>query len=307
MGRIPRPPRLRQGARLDAREGEAVRYSRRQHALDSGLSLRTLYRALDALHDSGLVFTLSSGEGTTPGVLVVRVPRRGLPDTTRTTGESRSLTGVSTSPSGALYRLRHGAGRIGKVKAAVLEAVVDCSEGVSLAELCERLGSKPNTLGKHLSVLVDRDLVERTERGRYRPADDWERVLDRERTLGGEKLAENLDRQRYQRQREAYALYLEEKRRRLEEQKDDPREAHAPDDGPHEEEPDVPHEEGPVVGSASEVLALAHSVLGVIPPKYREDSPLPAPERGRDPLVHRDTEKARAYRASRARRKEMAV
>ncbi len=278
----------------------AVRYSRRQHALDSGLSLRTLYRALEALFDSGLVYPLSSGEGTTPGVLVVRVPRRGLPDTTQTTLESHPPTGVTTSPSGALYRLRYGAGRLGKVKAALLEAVVDCGAEVSRAELCERLGSKPNTLGKHLKVLVDRGLVERTEGGRYRPADDWERVLDRERTLGGEKKAENLDRQRYQIQREAYRLYLEEKRRRLEEREEDPREAPAPDDGP-QEEPDAPHEEEPVVDSVADVLELARSSLGVIPPKHREDPPYPAPERGRDPLVHVGTKQARRYGGVRER------
>jgi hypothetical protein len=46
---------------------------------------------------------------------------------------------------------------------------------------------------------------------RYRPADNWPHALDRERTLTGEKLAERLDEQGYEREREAYRGYLAHK------------------------------------------------------------------------------------------------
>jgi DNA-binding transcriptional ArsR family regulator len=85
------------------------------------------------------------------------------------------------------------------------------SPGASRAELAERLGVKPDSLSRPLKKLVDRGLVERGGRGSYRPAEDWPQVLERERLLGGERLAENLDRAQYEREREAYRRRLVER------------------------------------------------------------------------------------------------
>jgi DNA-binding MarR family transcriptional regulator len=112
--------------------------------------------------------------------------------------------------SEALYRLRHGPGRIGKARGAVLEAVVECP-GVSRGELAARLGKKPDSLSRPLKELVDRGLIERCGKGSYRPADDWRRALDRKRALTGKELAQRLDEQLYEREREAYRRYLAEK------------------------------------------------------------------------------------------------
>jgi DNA-binding MarR family transcriptional regulator len=112
--------------------------------------------------------------------------------------------------SEALYRLRHGPGRIGKSDAAVLEAVVQCP-GVSRGQIATKLGKKAESLSRSLKKLVDRGLIERCGMGHYRPTDDWQQKLERERTLTGEKLAERLDDQQYEREREAYRLYLAEK------------------------------------------------------------------------------------------------
>jgi DNA-binding transcriptional ArsR family regulator len=92
----------------------------------------------------------------------------------------------------------------------VLEAVVEWP-GVSRAELAAKLGKKPDSLSRPLKKLVDRGLIERCGNGRYRPTDNWQQVLDRERTLTGEKLTERLDEQQYGREREAYQRYLAEK------------------------------------------------------------------------------------------------
>jgi len=112
--------------------------------------------------------------------------------------------------SETLYRLRHGPGRIGKSAAAVLEAVVECP-GVSRAELAAKLGKKPDSLSRPLEKLVDRELIERSRKGRYRPTNNWQHALDRERTLTGEELSERLDEQGYEREREAYRRYLAHK------------------------------------------------------------------------------------------------
>jgi DNA-binding transcriptional ArsR family regulator len=97
----------------------------------------------------------------------------------------------------------------------VLEAVVECP-GVSRAELAAKLGKKPDSLSRPLKKLVDRELIERCGKGCYRPTDDWQQVLDREGMLSGEKLTERLDEQQYEREREAYRLYLAHKEASIE-------------------------------------------------------------------------------------------
>jgi len=129
-----------------------------------------------------------------------------------------------------LYRLRHGAGRIGKVRGGVFEAVLECGGGVSRAELAGRLGAKPNTLGKHLRKLVDRNLLERRSRGRYWPAENWERALDKQRLKHGELEAEDKDRRRYEEDRKQHRERLAQKREAAEARaaSDQPRETHEP-------------------------------------------------------------------------------
>lgn len=91
----------------------------------------------------------------------------------------------------------------------MLEAVVE-SPGASRTELAARLGVKPDSLSRPLRELVARGLIERLRKGRYGPADNWQHALDRERMLTGEKLAERLDEQEYERKREAYRQFLVE-------------------------------------------------------------------------------------------------
>jgi DNA-binding IclR family transcriptional regulator len=87
---------------------------------------------------------------------------------------------------------------------------VECPS-VSRAELAAKLGKKPDSLSRPLRKLVDRGLIERCGKGRYRPTDNWQQLLDGERTLTGEKLAERLDERQFEREREAYQRYLAEK------------------------------------------------------------------------------------------------
>ena len=187
----------------------AVRISVRRLALDAGLGKTATQDALTELEDSGLVHRPSKGNGPVPGTLALRVPDTDVAGTFVPPPQPL-LTVPPSSVSEALYRLRHGAGRIGKSAAAVLEVVVECP-GASRGELAAKLGVKPESLSRPLKKLVDRELIERCGKGHYRPTGDWQQKLDRERTLTGEKLAERLDEQQYEREREAYRLYLAEK------------------------------------------------------------------------------------------------
>jgi DNA-binding MarR family transcriptional regulator len=77
----------------------AVRISLRQLAEDAGVSKPTVLKALEGLDERLLVYRLSSGEGTKPDVLVLRVPRRGAPLPIRTTSPAPP-TGKATPPQG---------------------------------------------------------------------------------------------------------------------------------------------------------------------------------------------------------------
>ena len=188
----------------------AVRISSvRRLALDAGLGKTATVDALAVLRSSGLVYRPSGGDGAAPGSLALRVPNTDVAGTFVPPPQP-PLTVPPSSVFEALYRLRHGPGRIGKSAAAVLEAVVECP-GVSRAELAAKLGKKADSLSRSLKKLVDRGLIERCGKGRYRPTDNWQQLLDRERALTGEKRAERLDEQQYEREREAHRQYLAEK------------------------------------------------------------------------------------------------
>jgi DNA-binding transcriptional ArsR family regulator len=193
---------------MHKRRDVAVRISVRRLGLDAGLGKTATQDALAELDASRLVYRASRGHGPVPGSLALRVPDTDVSGTF--VPPQPPLTVPSSSVSEALYRLRHGPGRIGKSAAAVLEAVVECP-GVSRAELAAKLGKEADSLSRPLKKLVDRGLIERCGKGRYRPTDNWQQLLDRERTLTGEKRAERLDEQQYEREREAYRQYLAHK------------------------------------------------------------------------------------------------
>ena len=149
-----------------------------------------------------------------PGVLALRLPKGYKPEPFAPPSSAPS-TGTALYPSagalGALHQIRHGYG-LGKLDGDVLERVVE-APGVSRQELAARLGPgrKPETLKRPLKQLREAGLVENRVRGRYWPVEGWQHVLDRVRTMSGEKLAENLAQQRDEREREAYRRHLAEK------------------------------------------------------------------------------------------------
>src|SRR5829696_1383924 len=99
---------------------------------------------------------------------------------------------------------REGVQRIGKSKAAILSAVVDCGGEVSRAELAEKLGRKPASMRTPLRWLVEAGLLVKPRRGYYAaPADIAERLEDA-RVLGREPEADRLQIAEHNRQRQAY-------------------------------------------------------------------------------------------------------
>jgi DNA-binding MarR family transcriptional regulator len=119
--------------------------------------------------------------------------------------EGETSSSVSTRPLfRTLYRLRWGSGRINKSRAAILAAVVECPTSIKRRELAERLGRKPESLKKPLKWLVDNGLLVHTGYGRYAAPEDLERRIEDARELAGEPLADRLQMERNERQRESY-------------------------------------------------------------------------------------------------------
>jgi hypothetical protein len=73
------------------------------------------------------------------------------------------------------------------------------------------VGRARDLRSRSVARLEGAGVVEVLEGGVVRLRDDWLDALDRERTLSGEKLAGNLDRQRHEREREAYRQHLAER------------------------------------------------------------------------------------------------
>jgi hypothetical protein len=101
-----------------------------------------------------------------------------------------------------LLRLRWGPGRVGKTRALYLD-VIARSEEATLTEISERTGRRRDNVRRSLVMAEARSLVECFEET-YRLVPEFAAALDAELEATGIKTSERLDRQRYERERQAY-------------------------------------------------------------------------------------------------------
>lgn len=101
-----------------------------------------------------------------------------------------------------LLRLRWGPGRVGKTRALYLYVIARYGEA-TLSEISERTGRRRDNVRRDLRELESRPLVECSGET-YRLVPEFAGALDRELETSGIKLSERLDKQRYQRQQEAF-------------------------------------------------------------------------------------------------------
>lgn len=96
----------------------AVRISVRELRRAAGLGSRaTLHSALKALEEARLVYRISTGESTMPGVLALRLPEGYKPEPFAPPSPAPSIDTAlypSAGALGALHQLRHGYG-LGKL------------------------------------------------------------------------------------------------------------------------------------------------------------------------------------------------
>jgi hypothetical protein len=161
---------------------------------------------------SPLMRVIRRGTGQKSATVLFRVPDSigHLVRHSSTTGVSlEHRTSASVSPSAllrTLERLRFGPGRIGKSRAALLHALVECDSSLSRTDLASRLGRKPASLRAPLRWLIDAELLERVARGVYALPADFARRIEDAREMGREPEADRLQIARHANQRDAFAL-----------------------------------------------------------------------------------------------------
>lgn len=196
----------------------------RSLALAAGMGKSTANRAAHRLRLKGwLRFDNHGRNAEHSGAFVLLVP------TPRTLGHSTTPLPPPSGPGSSRAtktvsvplrapRLRRG-GSLGKTAERALDALEGAGGEMTSGALARALGVKRiRDLRRRSIVRLEAARaveVEQTEGKDYtvRLTDGWLEALDRERTMSGEKKAENLDRAEHERQREAFRLHLAERKR----------------------------------------------------------------------------------------------
>lgn len=272
-----------------ARGGIKVYLSIRALALAAGTSKKTAGKALDRLRGRKLVCRASGGSGTKSGALLLRVSEATQEVDTPPGGGGSTDSGLLLrSHSRELLRLRWGPGRVGKLRALLLEVIARSGEA-TLSVLSERTGRRRCDVRRALRLLEARALVE-CSGDTYRLVPEFAVALDLELEATGIKRSERLDWERYERQREAYRDRLTRRRYGLPVARPPTGQAGEPDgliEDLERVEPEQKPEPTPVdtepstvaeVSSVSEVFALAREVFGLPEPEPSESEPQPDKE-----------------------------
>lgn len=184
--------------------------------------------------------------------------------------------------------------RVEKDTDALVVEKVAARPGMDLGELAQALGRARRSVQRMLAPVVEGGFIEERD-GRYHPVGRLAELVERHLEDSGSNERARELRADYEEERRCYAEDYEEERRRLKEGEEEVPEGDAEALAAVEELEAEREEEK--IGSEAEVFEMALAML----PRPEEPVILP-PLPGRDPLVHRDTAKARIWRE----RKEIA-
>jgi hypothetical protein len=192
------------------RSGVRVSISVRALALAAGVGDRTVINALDRLQAAKLVYRPSRKQaGPKAGALLLRLPQtcsiqpRG--------GDSTNSAARLRDVMRELLRVRWGPGRIGKLRALLLEMLARHGP-LTVAELSRLVHRRPDNVRRTLKQLQARALVE-CPGDIVRLVPDFAVALQNELEATGTLSTEQLQRERHERQRAGYVAWLEERRR----------------------------------------------------------------------------------------------
>ena len=203
----------RHGAMIPA--GVRISLDYRALSLAAAMKISSAHRAVQRLRRKG--WLRYDNEGRKPansGAFVLVLPPREPEHSTtpssplKELGSSRETEMVSVPPCAP--RLRWG-GSLGKRCEQIVDLLEWAGGELKLQEVAIALGMKRqrDLRRRHIARLEEAGVVACAEEVVWLRL-GWTEALERERTLSGEKRAENLDRAEYERQREAYRLYLSE-------------------------------------------------------------------------------------------------
>jgi hypothetical protein len=186
--------------------GIRVQVSERALALLAAVSKRTVQNAIRRLREAGLVRRDGNSSKGLAGAFVLVRREAGRAKVAHSTSGGEAV--VSGIPLRA-PRLRWSSPeirRLGKTCGAVVDMLEAAGGSATLEEIASVLHkSRPRDLRRRvLPRLLEAAVVE-CDGETYRLTTDWLVALDQEREIGGEIAAERRDRDRYAREREAYA------------------------------------------------------------------------------------------------------
>jgi hypothetical protein len=222
-------------------DGLRVKIARRELARMAKVSSRTLQKAIERLEEMGLLYRdTERPKAESAGAFVLRANVKQYGNGRRDTGNN--TTRLDTSHSGVLHlrasRMRWSSParkgrrgvvkgtrrvrlslatnsrpaikRLGKIRGAVLDAL-DNAGGVStVTEICEVLHrSRPRDLRRRTLPMLEEAGILVVENDLVTLADNWLERLQEARELGGEILAESLERERHRREGEAFRRRLQ--------------------------------------------------------------------------------------------------
>jgi putative DNA primase/helicase len=200
-----------------SRRGIIVSSDARTLALAASVSFPTAKKSLERLReDRKMIQLVRRGRGTRAAVYMLKVDlRKGYPQNKCATyGQPlRKLRNVAPIPQKEFDKngrkivapsfLKQ---RVGKLAALILERVVAAMEsgGLTRRELAEALDRRACDLERKLAWLFADGLLLEDDAGRLSVPEDFAERLERELELSGCNDAERNDRERYEREREAY-------------------------------------------------------------------------------------------------------
>lgn len=180
----------------------------------AGTSKQTVIKALKRLASRELVYRASKGTGVNAGALVLRAPQALTTQPRR--GEDKDSGQGLRDVMRELLRLRWGAGRIGKQRAALLELLALAGGELSLSELAERSSRRRDNVKRSLKLLEARCLVD-CFGATVRLVADFRSALGNELLATGILATEEYQKARHEDDRRKYVSRWEEwdKERRL--------------------------------------------------------------------------------------------
>jgi len=185
--------------------GVEVSTSTRDLALKARVSHNSVLRSLERLKNAGLVERTSGSKGTRSGSLGLLIEQDAL-DCYEFPAEADLKARVGAPNSESVLRFRWGAGKLGKLSGAILEAIHRLQPSTR-PEIARALNRKSRDIKRQLKKLEERGLILR-DGDTYLLPPNFEEILQESLSLDGTLQTDKRHEQVYEMQREAHYVFV---------------------------------------------------------------------------------------------------